>query len=150
MRARGREREWGRERDRKKKLMKQLLIRSYLEFSQQYWLHCRWDKISLEGTGDLHRKDKTVAQQKPQHSDPAALQGTESAAEAPQLKGHHACTQACACARQGASTSLYTLSFIFTAHRPCRRNAVGERPHTPITISSCVTRNQYWSRPAIS
>lgn len=46
--------------------MRQLLIRSYLEFCQQYWLHCRWDKISLEGTDDLHSKDKTVAQQ--QHS----------------------------------------------------------------------------------
>lgn len=46
------------------KLMRQLLIWSYLEFCQQYWLHCRWDKISLEGTDDLHSKDKTLALQK--------------------------------------------------------------------------------------
>lgn len=66
------------------KLMRELLIRSYLEFCQQYRLHCRWDKISLEGTSDLQGQDSgsTAAQ----HSDPRTLQGKHSPAQTEQWK----------------------------------------------------------------
>lgn len=48
----------------------------------------------MEGSGDLHSKDKTVGSTE---ADPAPLQGTKSAAEAPQLKGHCARAQGCMC-----------------------------------------------------
>lgn len=52
------------------------------EFCPQYWPHCGWDKISLEGSDDLHSKDETVGQQK--HS-----------AVIPQLSGAHVLQPRC-------------------------------------------------------
>lgn len=94
----------------KKKLMKQLLIRSYSEFSQQYWLHCRWDKISLEGTDDLHSKDKTVAQQKhntviPQLSGAQNLQPRRNTEKTLRVRVY---VCACVCGRAGIFTSTHT------------------------------------------
>lgn len=65
---------------------------SILEFFRQYRLHCRWDKISLEGTDDLHSKDKTVAQQ--QHS---TMIPQLSGAQIPQQRPR-VCLCVCVCA----------------------------------------------------
>ena len=84
--------------------MRQLLIRSYLKFCQQYWPHCRWDKISLEGTDDLHSKDKTVAQQQhrtviPQLSRAQILQQRHKAQKTLYVCLCASCVCVCVCVR---------------------------------------------------
>lgn len=40
--------------------MKKLQIQSYFKFCQQYWLQYSWDKVSMEGSDDLHSKDEAA------------------------------------------------------------------------------------------
>ncbi len=145
------------------KLMRQLLIRSYLEFCQQYRLHCRWDKISLEGTDDLHSKDKTVAQQQqitviPQLSRAQILQQRHNSKKTLHVclcvsRCMCACVCVCVCARTSISTSTHVVSFIFTvasSQITQKQNPVCNQLYTTITTSCCATHNQYGFHLAIS
>lgn len=84
--------------------MRQLLIWSCSDSCQPYWLHCRSDKISSEGTDDLHSKDKTAA-----HS---TVIPQLSRAQTLQQRCNSENVHVCTCTR--VSTSTHTVSFILT------------------------------------
>lgn len=140
------------------KLIKRLLLpKLFGKFCPQYWLHCRWDKILLEGSDDLHSKDKTAVEQK--HS-----------AVIPQLSRAHVLQPRCntektlsvcfcvlaVSVRTGRHFHLHPHSlFIFTV--PClhitqRQSPLGDQLCATLafSISRCATCSQYWFHVAIN